>query len=126
MSAERDLDPMDVHLGARVREGRLKIGMSQSQLARLIGLSYQQVQKEEKGQNRISASQLFQIAMALELPIEFFFEGVGGRKVQQATIGAYDREMLQLTRLWQKLPRQERLDLMRLIKTRVKDDPHAA
>jgi len=67
-------DPMDVHVGNRVRLRRSLLGMSQEQLAAVIGVSFQQVQKYERGTNRISASRLFDVARALEVPISFFFD----------------------------------------------------
>ena len=68
-------NPTDKHVGTRVRMRRLMLGMSQSTLADAIGLKFQQVQKYEKGTNRISASRLVQIARALQVPIPFFFDG---------------------------------------------------
>lgn len=71
----RRLHPLNQKVGAKVRERRILLGMSQRQLADAIGLTFQQVQKYEKGSNRISASRLQQIAQMLEVPVAFFFEG---------------------------------------------------
>lgn len=68
-------NPTDRHVGTRVRMRRLMLGMSQTTLADAIGLKFQQVQKYEKGTNKISAGRLLQIARALQVPIPFFFEG---------------------------------------------------
>ena len=68
-------DPVDSHVGRRVRMRRLLLGMSQTKLADALGLSFQQVQKYEKGTNRISASRLQLIASIQQVPIAFFFEG---------------------------------------------------
>lgn len=68
-------DPTDKHVGSRVRMRRLMIGVSQEELGDALGLTFQQVQKYEKGTNRISASRLQQIANVLKVPIPFFFEG---------------------------------------------------
>ena len=65
----------DKHVGARVRLRRIQLGMSQIDLAQGVGLTYQQVQKYEKGANRIGASRLQQIAHILQVPVSFFFEG---------------------------------------------------
>jgi transcriptional regulator with XRE-family HTH domain len=70
------IDTTDHHVGARVRMRRLMLDMSQTTLADSIGVTFQQVQKYEKGTNRISASKLQQIASVLQVPIPFFFEGL--------------------------------------------------
>ena len=67
--------PVDKHVGGRVRMRRILVGMSQEKLGEALGLTFQQVQKYEKGSNRISASRLQQIAQALGVPVTFFFEG---------------------------------------------------
>lgn len=69
---------IDKHLGSRVRARRIMLGMSQEKLADALGLTFQQVQKYEKGVNRIGASRLLHIAGILDVSIEFFFEGVPG------------------------------------------------
>jgi transcriptional regulator with XRE-family HTH domain len=66
---------IDRHVGARVRMRRLMLRMSQTTLGESLGLTFQQVQKYEKGANRISASRLQQIAHILQVPVSFFFEG---------------------------------------------------
>ena len=67
--------PVDTHVGKRVRMRRLMLGMSQTKLGDALGLTFQQVQKYEKGTNRISASRLQQISDTFQVPVEFFFEG---------------------------------------------------
>ena len=69
-------DPTDTHVGTRVRTRRLMLDMSQTGLAEEIGVTFQQVQKYEKGTNRISASRLQQMSAVLQVPIAFFFEGL--------------------------------------------------
>jgi transcriptional regulator with XRE-family HTH domain len=69
-------DPTDKHVGSRVRMRRLMLGVSQTKLADALGLTFQQVQKYEKGVNRISASKLQHISNFLQVPIPFFFEGL--------------------------------------------------
>jgi transcriptional regulator with XRE-family HTH domain len=68
-------DPIDKHVGSRVRMRRMILGMSQSKLADGLGLTFQQVQKYEKGTNRMGASRLQQISHILQIPVPFFFEG---------------------------------------------------
>jgi transcriptional regulator with XRE-family HTH domain len=67
--------PTDTHVGQRVRMRRLMLGMSQSNIADALGVTFQQLQKYEKGVNRISASRLQQIAHVFQVPVTFFFEG---------------------------------------------------
>jgi len=68
-------NPIDRHVGARVRMRRMLLGMSQEKLGEALGLTFQQVQKYEKGTNRISASRLQQISETLNIPLAFFFAG---------------------------------------------------
>jgi transcriptional regulator with XRE-family HTH domain len=75
MMAKKAPNPTDKHVGARVRMRRMMLGMSQEKLGDALGLTFQQVQKYEKGANRIGASRLQQIAHILQVPVSFFFEG---------------------------------------------------
>ncbi len=72
--------PVDVHVGGRVKAGRTLIGMSQKELGRHVGLTFQQIQKYENGMNRMGASRLWQISLILGQPISWFFEGIGEQK----------------------------------------------
>jgi transcriptional regulator with XRE-family HTH domain len=69
-------DPIDVHVGQRVRLRRTLLGFSQVKLAGMLGLTFQQVQKYEKGYNRIGSSRLYQIARVLDAPVAYFFEDI--------------------------------------------------
>jgi transcriptional regulator with XRE-family HTH domain len=73
--AKKAPNPIDKHVGSRVRMRRMMLGMSQEKLGDALGLTFQQVQKYEKGTNRIGASRLQQIAIILQVPVSFFFEG---------------------------------------------------
>jgi transcriptional regulator with XRE-family HTH domain len=73
--AKKAPNPIDKHVGSRVRMRRMMLGMSQEKLGDALGLTFQQVQKYEKGTNRIGASRLQQIAHILQVPVSFFFEG---------------------------------------------------
>ena len=77
MAREKDEDPhpVDRHVGRRVQEKRLDLGLTQTALAKAVGVSFQQVQKYEKGTNRVSASKLFEMAEFMQVGIPFFFEG---------------------------------------------------
>jgi transcriptional regulator with XRE-family HTH domain len=72
---QRSTNSVDWHVGSRLRLRRLELGMSQERLAEQLGITFQQVQKYERGTNRIGASRLHQIALVLQVPITYFFEG---------------------------------------------------
>jgi transcriptional regulator with XRE-family HTH domain len=75
MVVKKAPNPIDKHVGSRVRMRRMMLNMSQEKLGDALGLTFQQVQKYEKGTNRIGASRLQQISNILQVPVEFFFEG---------------------------------------------------
>src|ERR1700744_5336046 len=75
MIAKKAPNPIDKHVGSRVRMRRMMLSMSQEKLGDALGLTFQQVQKYEKGTNRIGASRLQQISHILQVPVSFFFEG---------------------------------------------------
>ncbi len=87
-------DPIDVAVGGRIRARRTALGISQTALAKALGLTFQQVQKYERGANRISASKLFEIARALQVPIGWFFEGLNSDAdgEGQGTVGRGSRQ----------------------------------
>jgi transcriptional regulator with XRE-family HTH domain len=75
MDKKKSLDPIDKHVGNRVRMRRMILGMSQEKLGGALGLTFQQVQKYENGTNRIGASRLQHLSDILQVPVPFFFEG---------------------------------------------------
>ena len=81
--AKKVPNPIDVHVGSRMRIRRLKLGISQGKLGDALGITFQQVQKYEKGTNRISASRLQHISQILQLPVTFFFEGLPGQSKEK-------------------------------------------
>jgi transcriptional regulator with XRE-family HTH domain len=82
---KKQANPIDGQVGNRVRLRRMLIGMSQERLGELLGLTFQQVQKYEKGVNRIGAGRLFEVSRILGVPIDYFYEGVA----QQLTGGGF-------------------------------------
>lgn len=78
---KKKANPVDAHVGYRVRLRRMLIGMSQERLGDLLGLTFQQVQKYERGINRIGAGRLYEVAEILGVPISFFYEGMDGIQV---------------------------------------------
>ncbi len=99
-------NPIDVHVGARVRTRRLLLGMNQETLANALGLTFQQVQKYEGGSNRVSASRLSAIANILNVPISYFFadlpsDGAAGDTAEQGWREQMQRpETIELVRLY--------------------------
>ena len=88
-------DPVDVHVGARIRTRRLFIGMNQETLANALGLTFQQVQKYEGGANRVSASRLSQVAEVLGVPIAYFFSDLDAEGGAATGSEAGTRELMQ-------------------------------
>lgn len=85
-------------VGVRIRERRVMMGLSQQQLARMIGVTYQQAHKYERGLNRISAGRLFEIAQVLDVPVSFFFEGLAAAAGEQQETSPRQRMCLELAR----------------------------
>ncbi|MCK5575717.1 MAG: helix-turn-helix transcriptional regulator [Sphingomonadales bacterium] len=71
-------DPIDIHVGSRVRLRRTLLGMSQEKLGKALGLTFQQIQKYERGANRIGSSRLYKLSQILSVPVAFFFEEMPG------------------------------------------------
>lgn len=100
--------PIDVHVGSRLRLRRLMLGLSQTQLANRVGLTFQQIQKYERGGNRIGASRLYELAESLDVPVSYFFDDMAeataraggatgsrsGRRVEPAVIDAPESRIL--------------------------------
>jgi transcriptional regulator with XRE-family HTH domain len=78
MANKKQPNPIDIHVGSRMRLRRLMLGLSLEKLAESLGVTFQQVMKYEKGENRIGASRLQHVARALNIPISFFFEDAPG------------------------------------------------
>jgi transcriptional regulator with XRE-family HTH domain len=87
---------IDDHVGGRIRERRIMLGLTQQQFAEMIGVTYQQAHKYERGINRVSAGRLFEIARALSAPITYFFEGIGEEGPRP--ILPHQRTLLEITR----------------------------
>lgn len=114
--------PVDVHVGKKVRHRRWIVGMTQQQLGQHVGIKFQQVQKYETGMNRISASRLWDISVALEVPVAHFFEGYAAaasdtdRALTEEVMS--DRDAIDLIRSYFLIPEDQRArlsDLARLL-----------
>ena len=93
---------IDRHVGARMRERRIMLGLNQQQMAELIGVTYQQAHKYERGINRIAAGRLYTIARALGVGVPFFFEGLNSDREFKPT--PHQRMLLDLARSFISLP----------------------
>lgn len=91
--------PIDIHVGERVRARRLLTGLSQDAFASKLGITFQQVQKYEKGANRISASRLYRISKILNVPVAYFFDDMDGQEV----LSGLKREGLELVRAFNRI-----------------------
>ena len=118
----KDPDGIDKYVGSRVRMRRLMLDMSQTELADAIGLTFQQVQKYEKGTNRIGASRLHQIANALRVAPTFFFEGAPGQSKEYGNplpdfmpAFASTSDGLALARAFMDLPKSLRRSIVALV-----------
>ena len=110
-------NPIDVHVGRRVRIRRVLCGMSQTALATELGLTFQQLQKYESGANRISASRLWQISQTLDVPVAWFFYGLDGEPFDDPSHGLRTkRDTLELVRSIQACPPDVQKQLRGLVK----------
>ena len=96
---------IDHHIAARVRERRTMLGLTSQQVAEVLGITYQQLYKYEKGVNRISAGRLHALARALGVDVGYFYEGLGSGEPARPT--ARQRQMLELARSFAVLPRRQ-------------------
>lgn len=111
--------PVDVHVGKRIRHRRWLVGMTQQKLAEKVGIKFQQIQKYETGANRVSASRLWDISDALEVPVSFFFEGIDADATDTAAASVPsdlmgDKEALDLVRSYYAIPENQRRRLFEL------------
>ncbi len=107
-------NPIDVHVGSRVRLRRTLLGMSQERLGNTIGLTFQQVQKYERGANRIGASRLFELSLVLDVPVSFFFDDIGPEVAQAVDARMKGSgEAVQISHEPDPMMRRETLELVR-------------
>lgn len=118
--------PVDVHVGKRIRHRRWMVGRTQQQLAATVGIKFQQIQKYETGMNRVSASRLWDIGTALDVPVAYFFEGIGSEEEAATSVSGEalpgdllaDREAMELIRSYYAIPENQRrrlFDLARVL-----------
>lgn len=122
---------IDLHLGKRLRARRRLLGLTQQQLAVVVGVRFQQIQKYECGANRISASRLWRLAEVLNVSVAYFYDGLGSSSAEALASGANDveaaarEESLDLIRAYYQLEERPRRRLLDLAKS-LNDDTGAA
>ncbi len=113
---EHGPDPIDVHVGRRLRQARLLAGLSQEELGDGIGVSFQAVQKYEHGENRLSASRLYRAAKLLGRSVAFFFDEIEGESAIPVQ-GAFARDEIELVRYYRQIPSEDvRTNLLQVTK----------
>lgn len=101
---------IDRHVGVRIRERRVMLGLSQQQMADMIGVTYQQAHKYERGINRISAGRLYEISQVLGVPVSFFFEGL--EEQRDPDLSARQRMCLELARNFSMINNERHQDVL--------------
>ncbi len=112
---------VDVHVGNRIRHRRWLVGMTLQELAAKTGVNHQQIQKYEAGENRVSASRLWEVSAALGVPVSFFFEGMGDGPAEGASTSStpaflFDKEAANLVSTYYSIPASQRRRLLDLAK----------
>src|SRR5438046_3791390 len=96
---------IEQHVGARIRQRRIMMGLTQQQLADLIGVTYQQAHKYERGINRVSAGRLFEVARVLSVPVAYLFEGLDAE--DHRPVSPRERMCLELARNFAQIPNEK-------------------
>ena len=98
---------IDAHVGARIRERRIMLGLTQRQLAELVGVTYQQMHKYERGINRVTAGRFFEIARAFGVPVGYFYEGIEeGIEEGMRPVTQHERMRLEVARNFADIPNE--------------------
>ena len=134
-------EPIDKHVGKRLRVRRSLLGLSQEKLAEQVGVTFQQIQKYERGTNRVSSSRLYQFSIILGVPIDYFFDEMDKAIEPESTLGMSDnsqesfgtddaedimqnKETIKLVRTYYKIKdKNARQDILKLMNTLAKTDP---
>lgn len=111
----KHIDEIDRHVGIRIRQVRMLKGISQEKLAEELGLTFQQVQKYEKGVNRVGAGRLWKLAGIMGVPVTWFYEGLD-QHVDGGGIPAMSAEAVKLAREFDALPENRRVDIARVLR----------
>lgn len=114
MKTKSSPHPVDIHVGKRLRLRRTILGLSQEAVGRAIGITFQQIQKYERGVNRMSASRMHDFAKAMDVPIHFFFEGLStaGNEAEEGAVSGFAEESSPAFD-YEKISSRETLEMMR-------------
>ncbi|HEX2859317.1 MAG TPA: helix-turn-helix domain-containing protein [Alphaproteobacteria bacterium] len=131
----RDQDPIDTHVGQRLKARRQLLGFSQEKLGSAVGVSFQQVQKYESGANRVGASRLMQLAKVLGTSVAYFFEGFSGDKANLKMVAEdkpvmdeavfQKKETIDLLKAFYALPEATRPHVLKMVKALNTEDAPA-
>jgi transcriptional regulator with XRE-family HTH domain len=128
LAADQEPHLVDIHVGARMRMRRKAMGLSQTQLAESVGITFQQLQKYERGANRVSASKLYGMAVTLQTSVAWFFDGLspdlGGladptdeRRTRALQRFMLSSEGIELATLFPQVPEKQRRQILALART---------
>ena len=112
---------IDRHVGSRIRERRIMLGLTQQQLADLIGVTYQQAHKYERGINRVSAGRLWEIARVLTVPVSYFFEGIDDERDHAAS--PRERMCLELARNFSQISNEKHQEALSHLARALANEP---
>ena len=117
MTSNRKVSELDLHIGQRLRRIRKLRNLSMEKLAELIGITYQQMQKYESGQNRVSAATLYRFSLILEVDISVFYEGLDGPEI--TPLPEINRAQLQLISLYNRAPKKLQRDFIKFLEASI-------
>lgn len=127
--AKTKAHPIDAHVGIRIRDRRVQLGITQECLGKSIGITFQQIQKYERAANRVSASKLLQISERLDVPVSFLFDGYDGEispensvPLNKSMIGSGSKRSLKMARLFEKLSKREQRAILEMMNHLTKED----
>jgi len=118
-SKKRGVNTHDIAIGQRIRVRRNEVGLSQEELGLKLGVSFQQIQKYEKGMNRVASGKLPELARVLQVPVNYFFETHGSKSAQEAQGIIFEdpRFSIRLLRAYSKLPDDQRRHIVSLMES---------
>lgn len=117
MTKPKKGNAVDQHIGARVRLRRLELELSQDQLAKQLGLTFQQVQKYEKGTNRIGGSRMHQIALILRVPIAYFYQGLESGNGATSELSELSAGAIKVAQQFDRLPQEIKTAVSNLVRS---------
>ncbi len=110
----RRMTPTDIHIGKRMKIRRISLGLSQVEVAKTLGLTFQQIQKYEEGINRVAGGNLYAISKILKVPINYFFEGIDNedKEIEEIDRKELNKEVLTIIRLFKNIKDKKKKNLL--------------